>query len=316
MDLSGFVLWMDEQQAYDIKTIQLYKRMTKQFLLWLTKKIVLHTMDDLRQVVAGQIRDYRKYLIENKQYKPNTINKSIQSLRIFFRWALENDYVSSNPPTKVSYIEEPLLAPKSLDHSQTQVLRNSLKKKSLKTQVIIELGLSAGLRISETSALKVKDVTIYECGGEIQIRCGKGFKYRTVPISCELSHLITQYIKDANKTRSGYLLTSEIQNENISIRWIQKIIEKLRKELGFHFTYHSLRHTFCSDLLNAGTKITDVAVMAGHIKKNGMPNITSTARYVLSRPDQLMVAVQQMEKWRRKNQSTDANLFKGQPLDS
>jgi hypothetical protein len=36
-----------------------------------------------------------------------------------------------------------------------------------------------------------------------------------------------------------------------------------------------------------------------------MPNITTTARYVLSRSDQLMAAVQQIEKWRRKNQNSE-----------
>ena len=300
MDLSNFISWMDEEQAYDSKTIRLYKRMTEKFIVWLgNNKIELKSSDDLKQIVAGQIRDYRKYLIED-HYKPGTINKAIQSIRIFFRWALETHLVQSNPAMKISYIEEPLIAPKSLNHLQTQALRDLIEKKSLKTQLIIELGLSAGLRISETISLKVKDITLYEHeqGGEIYVRCGKGFKYRTIPLTSNLLILITRYVKNTNKARSNYLLASERQNDIMTIRWIQKVVINLRKELGFHFTYHSLRHTFCTDLLNAGIKITDVAVMAGHVKKNGMPNITSTARYVLSRPDQLMSAVQQMEKWR------------------
>jgi site-specific recombinase XerD len=298
MDLSGFIIWMDEQQAYDTKTINLYKRVTKKFVAW-TKK--LKSTDDLKQITAGQIRDYRQNLI-NSSYRPGTINKAIQGIRIFFRWAIEMGYVQANPAMKISYIEEPLIAPKSLTLPQTQALRALLETKSLKTQTIIELGLSAGLRISETISLKVKDITLFEGdqGGEIYVRCGKGFKYRTIPLTLSLAKLIMQYLNVKNKIRSDYLLASERQNDIMTIRWIQKIVINLRKELGFHFTYHSLRHTFCTDLLSAGIKITDVAVMAGHVKKNGMPNITSTARYVLSRPEQLKVGVQQMEMWRQK----------------
>jgi len=47
-------------------------------------------------------------------------------------------------------------------------------------------------------------------------------------------------------------------------------------------------------------KLTYVASVAGHLKKNGMPNIVTTARYVMSRQDELAKAVRKMARWRHK----------------
>lgn len=51
-------------------------------------------------------------------------------------------------------------------------------------------------------------------------------------------------------------------------------------------------------------KLTDVALVAGHLKKNGMPNISTTARYVMSRQDELAKAIRKMARWRNKRIQT------------
>lgn len=90
----------------------------------------------------------------------------------------------------------------------------------------------------------------------------------------------------------------------MSTRVIQKVVERLREDLGFDFSFHTLRHTYCSDLLNSGMKLTDVALVAGHLKKNGMPDIATTAHYVMSRQDELAKDVRKMARWRNKRTQT------------
>lgn len=291
-----FVQWMDRDQGYDPKTTKMYTRMNTKFLEWLEKENLY--IESLSEITAGAVRNYRNYLLIDRSLKASSTNKSLQAIRMMCHWAQLVGLLNSNPARKIPYIEEPLLAPKSLDSTQTAELRALINQKPLRTQVIVELGLSAGLRISESVNLRVSDITLERGKAYIRIRFGKGGKYRIVPTSRYLANLIKMYIGNRRGTEQ-HLLCNE-DNSQMSIRMVQKIMGKIQKILEFHVTYHTLRHTFCSDLLNSGAKLTDVAIMAGHCRKNGMPNISTTARYVLSRPDQLLGAVQRMEKWRRK----------------
>jgi len=299
-----FIEWMDKEQGYDPKTTKMYARMTTKFLEWLeTESSKIEKFSD---ITAGDVRNYRNYLIIDRGLKASSTNKALQAIRMMCHWAQQAGLINTNPARKIPYIEEPLLAPKSLDSTQTAELRALISKKCLRTQVIVELGLSAGLRISESVNLRISDITLERGKAYIRIRFGKGGKYRIVPTSRYMADLLKDYVKH-RKGLDPHLLINE-DNSQMSIRMVQKIMGKLKKTLEYHLSYHTLRHTFCSDLLNSGAKLTDVAIMAGHCRKNGMPNISTTARYVLSRPDQLLVAVQQMEKWRRKKLNANVTL--------
>jgi integrase/recombinase XerC len=212
-------------------------------------------------------------------------------------WARQNGYIKSNIAHKIPYIEEPMIAPKSLDAQQVSELRELVSQKSLRTQVILELGLSAGLRISEAVNLRVNDITLEHSNACIRLRFAKGGKVRVIPTSKQLTTLLKSYIGHRQEIDQFLLLNQD--GSQMSIRMIQKIMNQLKKKLEFHITYHILRHTYCTDLLNSGAKLTDVATLAGHVRKNGMPNISTTARYVLSHQDQLLKFVQKMENWRR-----------------
>lgn len=292
-----FITWMDGYQGYNHKTSKMYLRIIKQFAQWIREKGI--EFNGPETITAGLVRDYRTYLAVVSGKKPSSINKSLQVIRIYCRWAKEEGFISSNPASKVQYIEEPLLAPKSLSENYVDALRSVLKNKDLKTQALIEIGLSAGLRVSEVTNLKITDLHLKKKGGEINVRAGKGMKFRTVPIDPDLVLTLKGYLserRDANE----YLFVTQRHQQKMSTRAVQKIVEKLRDEAGFEFTFHTLRHTYCSDLLNSGMKLTDVAIVAGHLKKNGMPNITTTARYVMSHPDELAKAVRKMARWRTK----------------
>lgn len=297
-----FTAWMDEYQGYNPKTAKMYLRIIKQFIKWISEKEISYNGPET--ITAGLVRDYRSYLAVISQKKPSTINKSLQVIRIYCRWAKEEGLIKSNPASRVPYIEEPLLAPKSLSKNYVDALMSILKTKRLRTQALIEIGLSAGLRVSEVTNLKISDIRLRKRGGEIYVRVGKGFKFRTVPIAPDLVMILKEYLS-SRRDMNEYLFISQRYQQKISTRSVQKIVERLRDELGFDFTYHTLRHTYCTDLLNSGMKLTDVALVAGHLKKNGMPNITTTARYVMSHPDELAKAVRKMARWRNKRQICD-----------
>lgn len=291
-----FTDWMDKWQGYHPQTSKMYLRMIKRFFDWMRE----NELDPCPATIsAGLVRDYRTYLAEIRHRKPGTINKNLQVIRIYCRWALSEGLIKTNSALRVQYVEEPILAPKSMSNTEFELLRNVISDKKLKTKTMIEVGLSAGLRVAEAANLKIGDLRLKKRNGEIYVRHGKGFKYRTVPIAPDLVQLLREYISQL-PPKQEYLFVNERYGRKISTRGIQKVVERLREETGFDFTFHTLRHTFCTDLLNSGMKLTDVAIVAGHLKKNGSPNIATTARYVLSRQDELIRAVKKMANWRIK----------------
>ncbi|WP_434510069.1 tyrosine-type recombinase/integrase [Desulfitobacterium sp. AusDCA] len=300
-----FEVWMDDSQGYDPKTTKMYLSKIKAFAKWFNQKEIEFTGPE--SITAGIVRDYRSYLAIIDQKMPATINKYLQVIRIYCRWAIEEGLIKNNQALRVQYIEEPLIAPKSLSEDFVDVLRSVIKTKGLKKQALIEIGLGSGLRISEVTNLKISDLKLRKRGGEIYVRVGKGFKFRTVPIAPDLVMILKEYI--ASRTdNSEYVFVSETNHTKMSTRAVQKMVERLRDDIGFYFTYHTLRHTFCSDLLTSGMELTDVALLAGHLKKNGMPNISTTARYVLSRQDQLAKGVRKMARWRNKRIQTPEDV--------
>ena len=297
MDLDAFEKWMDERQGYDVTTTKAYLRTILQFISWVEEREIIFTGPEV--ITAGLIRDYRAYLAMISLKEPATINKALQVIRIYSRWGVEEGMIKINAALRVKYIEEPLLAPKSLSEDYVDILRNAMKEENIKKRALIEVGLGAGLRVSEVTNLKISDLKLKKRGGEIRVRVGKGFKYRTVPIAPDLVELLQEYLR-YRTDKDGHVFLAQNTGCKMSIRAVQKMVENLREKLGFHFTYHTLRHTYCADLLNSGMKITDVAIVAGHLKKNGMPNIATTARYVMSNQNQLAKAVRKMARWRHK----------------
>ena len=297
MELDAFEKWMDERQGYEEKTISAYLRTIKQFIKWVEERDIIFTGPEI--ITAGLIRDYRSFLAIMLRKEPATINKAIQVIRIYSRWGVEEGIIKINQALRVQYIEEPLLAPKSLSEDYVDVLRDAMKSENLKKRALIEIGLGAGLRVSEVTNLRISDFKLKKRGGEIRVRVGKGFKYRTVPMAPDLVELLQEYLR-GRADKDGYDFLAQNTEHKMSTRAVQKMVENLRDDLGFYFSYHTLRHTYCADLLNSGMKITDVAIVAGHLKKNGMPNIATTARYVMSNQNQLAKAVRKMARWRQK----------------
>ncbi len=75
----------------------------------------------------------------------------------------------------------------------------------------------------------------------------------------------------------------------LSVRSVQRVRTEWGQRLNWPvLTYHTLRHTYGSRLVNdLGVPLPTVARMMGHLRKNGDPNIATTARYALPHTEAL-----------------------------
>ncbi|MCF7825625.1 MAG: site-specific integrase [Candidatus Marinimicrobia bacterium] len=140
--------------------------------------------------------------------------------------------------------------------------------------MIIDLALSTGLRVSEISNLKEEDIYIGNNEFELIVTKGKGGKRRTVYFDPHLkTHLKRYLIWKRSMGKSGdYLLFSK-QSPRMCVESYERVFNKLRdkSEIPSHFSFHSMRHTYATQLYLKTRDLRLVQKQLGH----SSPVITS-----------------------------------------
>jgi integrase/recombinase XerC len=178
-------------------------------------------------------------------------------LRAFYRWALSRGLIDRDPTTPVETPKVPkrLATPLTRDE-----LERAWKSAGFDLRVIIALGASAGLRVSEMAALHTCDVDLIN--RVLAVRNGKGGKDRIVPMSTALCDVlrhcapgrVTQYTNGgsiSNRVRSHF------------------------RPLGIEKRAHDLRATFATEAARVSNgNMVLVAQLMGHA------SMATTQRYV------------------------------------
>jgi len=145
------------------------------------------------------------------------------------------------------------ISKKDVESFRQRILEHETKR----DYAIVTIMAYAGLRISETLDLKFDDVNL--TSREIVVKNGKGNKQRIVYINDKIMNAVKEYLKDRGNSESEYLFISR-QNGQINRTRINQIFNKHSKTI----TPHKLRHFFCTNALEAGYSIHEVANQAGH----------------------------------------------------
>lgn len=142
--------------------------------------------------------------------------------------------------------------------------------KNKKYRLMIALAYAGGLRVSEITHLRVRDVDCEDL--TIVIRQGKGKKDRITVLSPQLISDISEYT--IGKTGSDYLFESS-RGGLLTTRSLQKIFHQSLEYAGIQkkASFHSLRHSFATHLLENGTDVRYVQTLLGHV------NIRTTQLY-------------------------------------
>ena len=193
-------------------------------------------------------------------------NQTRCALRFFYRVTLGRDDV----PASIVPARQPHTLPVVL--SGDEVARLFAAIGNLKHRAILMTTYAAGLRVSEVARLRVEDIDSQRM--VIHVRQGKGQKDRYVMLSPRLLEILRNYWK-AVRPR-GYLFPGTAPDQPIAVNSVHKACARAAgyAQLGKHVTVHTLRHSFATHLLEAGTDLRTIQVLLGHRSFN------TTARYV------------------------------------
>ena len=257
-----------ELKGYSPKTIKSYIGHVSNFAKYYNKSPEL-----LRE---KEIREYLHYCIMEKKLSEGTVNYINSSLKFFYTKTL-NRYWNSD---KIARMKEPSKLPAVLSPDEVKSIFDVTE--NLKHKAILMTVYSAGLRVSEVCNLKITDIDSKNM--QILIREGKGKKDRYSLLSKSNLDILREYWSRYHPTE--YLFSGKGRTDSISPRSVQKMLEKSIKntKITKHATVHTLRHSFATHLLDAGTDICYIQRLLGHTR------ITTTTIYLhLRRMDLLNI---------------------------
>lgn len=143
---------------------------------------------------------------------------------------------------------------------------------NLKHKTILFTAYSAGLRISEVVDLKVKDIDSTRM--MIHVRQSKMLKDRYTTLSPALLQLLRVYWQMYRPKH--YLFFTESCDKPIGIGGANSAFKRAYKKSGLtkKISFHTLRHSFATHMLEAGVDLRTIQVMMGH------SSIQTTAGYL------------------------------------
>lgn len=224
---------------------------------------------DAHNVTEVDIKQYVAYMKTVKRLKPATVSRRVRALNSFFDWLVEIKAVPSNPTIGLRLPRE-RHKPKALNPQELYRLRRAVyKSRNARDIAILEILAGAGLRVSELCGLELADVEIFERKGTARVR-GKGDKYREVPLNADARHALTNYLKERGQTPGRLFLG---QRGPMTPSGVFRMLQKYARQAGLSVSPHTLRHTFATGLLRAGTDLVTVKELLGH------EDINTTAIY-------------------------------------
>ena len=235
-------------RGFSPKTIKSYVLYNKLFLQFTDKSPKLVTNDDIRQYLIS---------LKDKDCANSTLNVALNALKFYYRQILKRKFFFDiKGAKKTNYLPTIL--------SKEEIERMLEKTTNPKHNFLISLMYSAGLRVSETIKIRMCDFDLDR--KMIMVRQGKGGKDRCTLLSEKLIPTLQKQL--TLKKPNDYLFTGAGGQGHLTAESAEKIVKKAVELAGIakKVSCHSLRHSFATHLLEAGTSIRYIQELLGHAR--------------------------------------------------
>jgi integrase/recombinase XerD len=207
----------------------------------------------------------KKYLLEKQArgQSPQTINLHLNAIKYFYR-----EIYKSKVRIDIKFAKTSQKLPVVLSRTEIDRIIESIENR--KHKLLISLSYGAGLRVSEAINLRIRDVNLDEL--TIHLKNAKGNKDRITIFPEKLKVDFHKFI--TLQHGNEYVFESE-RGGKLTERTAQLVFEKALKRVRIEkeATFHSLRHSFATHLLENGVDVRYVQELLGH------QNIRTTQLY-------------------------------------
>ena len=253
--LDGFCEYL-RQQGKSENTVKAYSQGMKDYMRWYEETFG----KQMKVLLRPNVLDYISYLRTVKELSNRSVNAKLASLHSLNLYLISAGYKSEMVLTKQDYLKVQLAyaSPSTVTKADAERFRQEiLEQNGTRDYAIVTILAYAGLRISECLQLRMEDVSLK--AKEIAVRRGKGDKMRVVFIGDKVVNAVREYLKERPDPDSPYLFPGR-NGEHLSRGQVNRIFNAHSDSI----TPHTLRHFFCSNALESGYDINEVANQAGH----------------------------------------------------
>ncbi len=280
------------EEDLSIVTIRNYLSDLRQFVAWceLTWQSGREETTSFtpEAVSTPTLIDYRMYLQLRLHLKPNSVNRSLISLKRYFAWLVATGQLSYDPARVVKLVGEEVTPPRHLDDQEEQALVAAVTEAgNARDRAIIVFMLHTGLRAQEVCTLTRAHVRLGNRSGTLVV-CGKRNKYREIPLNATARAALLAYDPSLRRPSqdSTPLFLSEKKHAQLTERGLGYLIHKYAKSANVRdVSPHDLRHRF-GYRMAATVPLHRLAQLMGH------DSLDTTMRYVQGTRQDLQQAVE------------------------
>jgi site-specific recombinase XerD len=245
-----------QARKYSLRTVKMYKYFIRDFFRF--------TGDSPASQSKSGLKAYIAYL-GTRGYAASSMNLAISAVKFLYSQVYGG---RKNPVDPVKRPRKDSRLPPVLSKSEVRKIIEAAG--NIKHRLLLMTVYSAGLRVSEATALKMEDIDFQR--KLIFIKHSKGRKDRCTPLSDNVAALLCEYLRYAP---GKWLFPGQNIDSHLSVRTAQKIFEHavLKAGIARPVSIHSLRHSFATHLLEGGTDIRYIQELLGH------NSVKTTQRY-------------------------------------
>jgi len=229
---------------------------------------------------------------QDREQKPASVVNYLRTIYAFIVFLVDQDvlpYTIMKPKIKIKL---PEALPRAIPAEDVQRLLKAIT--TVRDRALILLLLRTGMRIGELLEVKVSDINFTE--RKILIYIGeKNFQGRAVYYSIDAEQTLQQWLKERKKV-SDYLFPGNAGRDTLSYMAAYSAMRRCLERAGLSdkgYSLHNLRHTFATDMLNAGMRLEVLQQILGH------QEIEMTMRYAkmtdLTRENEYFKAMSRIE---------------------
>jgi integrase/recombinase XerD len=268
-DLTGFAC-ASFSARYRDATLRAYGQDLGAFLRWCADRELVPL-----QAKRPHLELYVRWM-EQRGYAPATIGRRFTTVAGFFKYAVIDGHLPTDPTLAVTRPKVPWEAQRRtvLHPLEFAALLTAARRANPTSHGLVALLGMTGLRVGEACAIDVTDVR-YQSGYEVLSIIGKGHKPADIPLPVP----VLRAVKEASDGRQSgpLLLNKDAQRLTPAAAAARLRTLCIKAGLSHVISPHSLRRTFCTAGLVSGVPLRDMQYAMRHADSR------TTLRYDMSR---------------------------------
>lgn len=278
-DAYGFPVLVEEfcadlgARGFSVATIRNRRQQLAALSGWLAERGVTRPVEVTRPMLVR----YQRWLFHYRKPDGHPLsfrsqNQRLLPARAFFKWAVKNNHVGSNPASELDLprVEHRLPQPALSITEAEQVLAgpNLDTLSGVRDRAMLEVLYCTGIRRAELAHLALMDLDIDRA--TLMVRQGKGKKDRMIPISPRAIAWVDKYLLEvrsrlAVEPDDGTLFLT-LDGHGFSLDRLTQLARGYVQAsgVGKQGACHIFRHTMATLMLEGGADIRYIQAMLGH----------------------------------------------------